>query len=663
MQFKRWVLALGLASGCVSDEIETTEQEIIGGSAASPWQARRAAIVSGCTATRLNAQWIVTAAHCQVARGETAIFYDDGPTVSGRSAEVEQVVLRPGVTASRCADEDLLDCTDDAGLFADIALVRLQASSSVSENATSGATAALAWSYHNDVWGTRVGAGNHDGEVNTGGRLEQEGDWIDDETDSDGEFLTDTDESNKGDSGGPIYNNANQIMGVLFGSGSNLWDGTYNKYTSASRHLDWILDTIGYRWAGQPVQSNTTLSGTNLETIINSSHKRCQYACEKTGSCDGYIYNSTLDTCTLVGNPTGASTANGLHAALKHGASSGRSAYVVGYARSDGYNSVLREASNGDMHELFLGSGNWGVATLVPGAPVITSKITPYRRADGKNVVVYRSNAHIVELAWVNNAWTWFDLSYVAGAPDAVGSPTAYVNADGVNAVVYRDAAGHIHELSMGTRGWRHTDLTTASGVANYASSDPSAFVRSDGFSSVTYRSDTHVVELFKAPGYTWGFGFPSYATGAPAASSRPFGYTRSNGSNAIVYRSGSSIIELTNTSSGWEDLNITSGGAAATGDPMAYVRTDGVESVLYRSSGGAIFELAKTSSWGAYDLTWTAGAPSAATDPAVYIRDDGYNAVVYRAASNSHVTELAWKRGGPNWNDGDLTAISGETP
>lgn len=666
MRFHPLFLTAPILTACVSPPPELGEdtQEIYGDNvqAASQFQLDRAISFPGCTATKISARFALTAAHCQASTSQLVQFYATGPGVNTQSAaNIVSVVLRPGVNGAACF-ADVENCVDTSGKFADIALLELATpiTGQGAESDLEGHQATLAWTYPGYGYnGKKVGAGNHDGASNPNNLLLQTPDETTSDDDVEGRFDTREATTDQGDSGGPFYYGS-RVLGTLVGTqfeGLN----SYNVYTSVPQHLNWILTKIGYQWRGLPPQSSTLYAGTDVQSFVGSELE-CQYACEKTSSCEAYNFNTLAPAgtanCHLENNITSVSTASGWRGALKHGARQSNANDVVGFVRSDKVNSVIHKATNGNLHELALSGSTWSVTDIDPSATV-ASKLTAYRRAGNVDAIVFRSSAnHIIQLLRTSSGWNdEANLTTIAGAELAAGTPTAYVRADGVSAVVYRGATtGHIIELRRGSRGFIATDLTAEAGSSVVASSDPMANARSDGYSSVVFRSTNgNLYELYKAAGGTWRIGAPAFLAGAPEPIDRPFAYTKRDGTNAIIYRQSSGqIVELQLVGSQWSWEHISSN---AVGQPVAYVRADAVDAVMFRNTSDELIQVTAATS----NLTTLTGAPKTVTSPAVFVRSDGYNSVLFETAAN-HVGELYYKRGG-TWHDGDITAAAGETP
>jgi hypothetical protein len=663
-------LTLPFLAACAINEAPIAEatQDIHGDLAApaSQFQLDRAVKLPSCTATKISARYALTASHCGSSTNQQVRFYTTGPGVNSLSlADIVNVHVRPGVNPSTCEHTDSDGCIDSNGDFADIAVLELAEPDTGTlgdESDLEGHQATLAWVFPGYGYdGVKVGAGAHNGNDNETGVLLQYPDETTSDDDNDGHFDTRDETVNGGDSGGPFYYQG-RLLGALFGI-THTGLSYYNYYTSIPHHLNWILSTIGYRWRGLPAQANTRYTGTILQTLA-TTERVCQYACDKTSSCEAYNFLTTAPpgtaSCNLYGDITGAVTSTGWRGSLKHGARTGNSNDVVGFIRTDNVNSVVHQAIDGNLHELTLDGSSWSSHTINPSATV-ASKLSAYRRVEGVDALIFRdSTNHVVQLLRTGgNSWTdEADLTDVTNAPLAVGNPMAYVRADGVNAIVYRTAAGHIIELRRGSRGFLKTDLMAASGAPSDvdAASDPVATVRSDGYSSVVFRSTAgQVVELYRAVGGDWHIGSPSGVAGAPVAVDRPFVYTERDGTNAIVYRTDlNRIIKLTLSGSQWTSAQIATNGA---GSPVAYTRTDAVTAVMFRNTANKLVQVTGATT----DLTTLTGAANAATSPAIYVRNDGFNAVLFETSAN-HVGELFVQRGG-TWGSGDITAVAGETP
>lgn len=458
MKLNSLFLLAPLATGACLTEMpeagneEQATQEITGNwSYASQYHLDRAVMFKNCTGTRVAWNYAVTALHCDPLVGDQVNFYDAGPGFGSRRAEVAQVFHRSGATP---------DDTYSGDLLADVVVVRLQATgdSGTYENQMEGPSAVLAWEYSGDsVTGTKVGSGEHNGDPNPSRKLRQVNDTTDDYEDDRGRFITSDDDSNHGDSGGPFYvdNRASlppRILGLLKRGGLDPVDGDWDLYTSMPAHLDWILQKMNYRWRGQPAQLEHRYVGTNVDTFTGSVLE-CQYACDRTQSCEAYNYFAGTDACALVTSVTGITDSVGYRGALQYGASSGNSNDVVGYRRSDGINVMVHKATNGRVHELALVNGQWTAWDITSNGPLAASKLSAYVRGDGTDAVVYRDASNrIIEIAHGPTGWTAYDLSQSGGGTPA-GDPVAYVRADGSSAVVYRGTNDNIYELHLGTRG------------------------------------------------------------------------------------------------------------------------------------------------------------------------------------------------------------------
>jgi hypothetical protein len=303
------LLALPALPACAADSaessdppgenVQSTKQAIEDGELALPWQIARAVRVSsslgGCSGTRIAPDYVITAAHCGVAAGNTVRFFSAGsafPQSSDTARSVDKVGKRPGTSTS--------DWEDENGIFSDIAILKLDG-----PTVTTGTFAKLAWLYPgDDAFGEKVGNGAHEDISSNFGILRRKYDTTWTSSDADGPFRTSEDAVNVGDSGGAFYYQS-KLLGVL--SSHDLFSGVWRaRYTSVARHLHWILDVINYEWPGMPPVNGRWLQGAASTSFFGKSHLVCQYACDNTSTCAGYNYLSTLDQCNLLSTVTSA---------------------------------------------------------------------------------------------------------------------------------------------------------------------------------------------------------------------------------------------------------------------------------------------------------------------------------------------------------------------
>lgn len=313
------VLALaGCAAPIGGDEDQETSPEatleaaeaIQNGDAASLWTRARMASLGNCTATIIGTRHLLTASHCLPQQGNSACFYTttapDYVPVSSVCRTIDAVYYPPGVNASTG------DYNDSDGDFADIALVRL-----ASNIPSTSAVATMAWLYPSggDDWGTKVGAGSHDGISNGDRDLRGVGDWTYSDNDNDGHFLTENEQTNPGDSGGAFFY-SNRLLGVLYG---DVFEWEYrNKYTSVQKQLSWILSSMGYTFSGS-TSSNTMVSGNVLSSLYTNTSRECSYICDRTSGCAAFNYVTWMPSipCQLLGSNVGTAAVSGVTSGVK----------------------------------------------------------------------------------------------------------------------------------------------------------------------------------------------------------------------------------------------------------------------------------------------------------------------------------------------------------
>jgi hypothetical protein len=687
MNGKRAWLAFALAA-CSGELRPSSDEEAINGPTVpvQQWMIDRAVALAhpdgslGCTGTRIAPSWVITASHCLQEQGMQMFFYTQAESESqSLTAFVVERFLRPGVqpqNASWPYTPDQSAYYDNTGLFADFALLQLD------HDVRDGAAATIEWTYPAEIAadGFKVGAGNHGGIKNTARQLLAAEDTTVTTTDGHlGYFTTSQVQIDHGDSGGPFY-----VHGRVLGTASGLTsDFTQARYVALPVHLNWILSTIGYRWAGGPMMASQVLSGNVAESITTNFEQVCQYACEQRNDCKGYNWrdsDSTQVHCTLLSSIGGVAASGDTHFALKLGASS-RSGNPTAYRRSDGYNSVVHRTSGGHIHELYFGNGQgWTTddifGNLAPGltpAPAVAGNVSPYVRSDGANAIAYRStDGDIIEIYLSSAGWVWRDLSFFAGVPQgAIGDPAAYTNRYGESAIFYRSYFGQLFMLQPSVSD-PASELWTARDLTSFALADPMVYDRSDGYDAVVYvGTDNAVHEISSINFATWSDGRIQW--GGPPALGTPSGFVRHDGINDVVFRGNDGTIwDVSLQLDGWHTDSVSNqcGGPTAAGDPVAFVRSDGTSSIVYRGGGYTrslfkdVIELHYVNSgWqAAVDINQqynpgTVG--SAVGDPVPYVRSDGYTAIVYRDLFN-YLHEMTTTDG--SWSVWSLSQTAGET-
>ncbi|MBK8936843.1 MAG: trypsin-like serine protease [Polyangiaceae bacterium] len=293
------------------EELAEAEHEITGGTAADLWSRARVASLGNCTAIIVGTRHLLTASHCMPQVGSSAKFYTTTnasyvPVDDLTSREIQSVAYPPGVNPSTG------DYTDSNGKFADIAVIRLTAPIPATST-----VATLAWAYPagGDDFGVKIGQGGHEGGPNADNDLRGVVDSTYSDNDAEGHFLTENEQSDLGDSGGPFFYSG-RALGVLFGS---VFEWEYrNKYSSVQQHLPWILTTMSYAFSGT-LASGSIVNGTTLSTPYASSSRECSYICDKTSSCVAFNFTPVTPwtPCTLKSTNTGSAAMGGATSGVK----------------------------------------------------------------------------------------------------------------------------------------------------------------------------------------------------------------------------------------------------------------------------------------------------------------------------------------------------------
>lgn len=260
--------------------------------------------------------------------------------------------------------------------------------------------------------------------------------------------------------------------------------------------------------------------------------------------------------------------------------------------------------------------------------------------------------------------WNRNDLTIRARAPLAVYRPWGYVYAgNGSQHVIYQGFTpeegddGHVHELYWQGSGWRHHDLTAATGapligagveVNGYNFNQPGTF---QGTQHVVYvGTDGHVHELWYSADSAdgWHHHDLTAATGAPLAINGAFGQEFSSQQHVFFEGRDLHIHELIwDQDYGWshQDLTQMTEAGLAAARPSAYVFYDqGTEHVVYLGIDRHVHELWwQAGYWHHNDLTLRANAPLASDEPAGCSCRGCYTQHVGYRADDGHIHALFW--------------------
>lgn len=260
-----------------------------------------------CTGTFIDDDHVLTASHCKTTVSDRVFFYTvPNQMDSGRVRQIVNIFRRPGTNPF------VDDFDDDNGDFADIAVIQLAATAG-----PPAVPAALRWTYPGaGEVGVKVGGGSHSS--NTVAQLRQVTDETDSPDDNDGSFMTEDEETDPGDSGGPFYIKGLWVTGVLYGDWYDADSvAIRNLYTSVPHHLSWILDKIDYTWSGGATSSNVRRNGTFMSIMPFKPLNVCEYACDRSPTCVAFNHNSVLNQCELLSAVTSTSSVAGYRSDLK----------------------------------------------------------------------------------------------------------------------------------------------------------------------------------------------------------------------------------------------------------------------------------------------------------------------------------------------------------
>jgi hypothetical protein len=293
-----------------------------------------------------------------------------------------------------------------------------------------------------------------------------------------------------------------------------------------------------------------------------------------------------------------------------------------GYLRSDNVNTIMYMSADGHVHEVTQRgtSGPWSDADFTAhfGLPAASSEtIFAYVRTDGVDSILFRaSDGDIIEVySDPQTGWGWGDLTAVVGSPPSLDSPVAYIRSDNKCAVLYTAASdNHVHEIASNVGGfpaWVDTDLFLSSGLSLTTRNDAWGYKRSDNINAVVFTEGGTLYELSTpasgkcSTGHMWCEAI--LTTDATTSSGyRPSAYVRWDSNNAVVYRSATDTLNELSLGVGdtaWGEAilpigPLTGGTVTPTGSSVPFgLRAPGmVDSILFEgkstSSGTDPFEL-----------------------------------------------------------------------
>ena len=284
-------------------------------------------------------------------------------------------------------------------------------------------------------------------------------------------------------------------------------------------------------------------------------------------------------------------------------------------------------------------------------------------------------------IPWENN-----DLTKMSGdgvSPKA-GSPLdGYWGSDSSQHVNFIGADGHVHELYIapGVANWENNDLTKMSGdgVSPKAGSPLDGYWGSDSSQHVNFiGTDGHVHELYIAPGVAnWENNDLTKMSGdgvSPKAGSPLDGYWGSDSSQHVNFIGADGHVHELYIAPGvanWENNDLTKmsgdGVSPKAGSPLdGYWGSDSSQHVNFIGADGHVHELyiaPGVANWENNDLTKMSGdgvSPKAGSPLDGYWGSDSSQHVNF-IGTDGHVHELYIAPGVANWENNDLTKMSGD--
>jgi len=255
--------------------------------------------------------------------------------------------------------------------------------------------------------------------------------------------------------------------------------------------------------------------------------------------------------------------------------------------------------ANGTLQEIW-----WGAEKnhhqLAEGRPALIDRPFGYSFERGQHIV-YRADNTLRFLDLEEDfGWTASDLTPVMAGSVPRRPPTAYgFAAQQTHHVIYAGSDGHVHELWKGpTGGFRHSDLTVASGSKVQVTGMPVGFADDPGFRQIVSfaGTDGHLHQL------TWDGAWHTQDLTAtvggvpPSPGAVPTGYLfPSEGTLHVNYLGvDQHIHEYWQDDAGWHpnDLTAAAGALPSRSHPTAYVMPDRTQHVVFVDDDRHVVEL-----------------------------------------------------------------------